>query len=124
MSVLDLFSGIVAHANGLQEQQSERTYQEERRRSGNSGEALADAKGDLSRRLPQRTAASQSRPEFHGPDGSVPRRAATHWNAEPRVGRVDNGVSNRMDRNKSLGNTVLLEFPEIIGTAIMGGLML
>jgi DNA (cytosine-5)-methyltransferase 1 len=33
--------------------------------------------------------------------------SATWWNAEPAVGRVANGVSNRVDRIKSLGNSIV-----------------
>jgi DNA (cytosine-5)-methyltransferase 1 len=41
------------------------------------------------------------------------------WAAEPDVGRVANGVPNRMDRLKQLGNAVVPQIPELIGRAIM-----
>lgn len=41
------------------------------------------------------------------------------WDIEPSVGRVANGVPRRVDRLKSLGNSVVPEIPEIIGTAII-----
>jgi len=41
------------------------------------------------------------------------------WAAEPRLGRVADGVPNRVDRLKSLGNAVVPQIPEIIGRAIM-----
>lgn len=41
------------------------------------------------------------------------------WAAEPPVGRVAHGVSNRVDRLRALGNAVVPQIPEIIGRAIM-----
>ena len=41
------------------------------------------------------------------------------WEAEPSVGRVANGVPNRVDRLKSLGNAVVPQVAEFIGRAIM-----
>ena len=41
------------------------------------------------------------------------------WATEPNVGRVAHGVSNRVDRLKSLGNAAIPQIPEIIGRAIM-----
>jgi DNA (cytosine-5)-methyltransferase 1 len=35
------------------------------------------------------------------------------------VGRVANGVPNRVDRLKGLGNAVVPQIPEIIGRAIL-----
>ena len=41
------------------------------------------------------------------------------WLAEPAVGRVANGVPQRVDRLKSLGNAVIPQIPEMIGNAIL-----
>ena len=41
------------------------------------------------------------------------------WLPEPDVGRVANGVSQRVDRLKGLGNAVVPQIPELIGRAIM-----
>lgn len=41
------------------------------------------------------------------------------WEAEPSVGRVANGVPNRVDRLKQLGNAVVPQIPELIGKAII-----
>ncbi len=41
------------------------------------------------------------------------------WEAEPSVGRVANGVPNRVDRLKQLGNAVVPQIPELIGSAII-----
>jgi DNA (cytosine-5)-methyltransferase 1 len=41
------------------------------------------------------------------------------WEVEPDVGRVAHGVSNRVDRLKQLGNSIVPQIAEIIGRAIM-----
>jgi DNA (cytosine-5)-methyltransferase 1 len=41
------------------------------------------------------------------------------WPVEPDVGRVANGVPNRVDRLKALGNAVVPQIPEMIGHAIL-----
>ena len=46
----------------------------------------------------------------------LPRAA---WLPEPDVGRVVDGVPNRVDRLKALGNAVVPQIPEMIGYAIL-----
>lgn len=41
------------------------------------------------------------------------------WEVEPSVGRVADGVPDRVDRLRALGNAVVPQIPEIIGRAIM-----
>jgi len=41
------------------------------------------------------------------------------WSAEPKLGRVANGIPDRMDRLTRLGNAVVPQIPELIGKAIM-----
>ncbi|NBR90616.1 MAG: DNA (cytosine-5-)-methyltransferase [Rhodobacteraceae bacterium] len=41
------------------------------------------------------------------------------WATEPDVGRVADGVSNRVDRLAALGNAVVPQIPELIGRAIL-----
>ena len=43
----------------------------------------------------------------------------TWWEVEPNVGRVADGVPNRMDRLKQLGNAVVPQIPELLGRAIL-----
>lgn len=45
-------------------------------------------------------------------------RQSHSWHFEPGVGRVADGVSNRMDRLRALGNAVVPQIPEIIGRII------
>jgi DNA (cytosine-5)-methyltransferase 1 len=49
----------------------------------------------------------------------VAAECAHWWSAEPDVGRVANGVPNRVDRLHALGNAVVPQIPEIIGRAIL-----
>lgn len=49
----------------------------------------------------------------------LPSPASDHWESEPSVGRVADGVSDWVDRIASLGNAVVPQIPEIIGRAIM-----
>lgn len=41
------------------------------------------------------------------------------WGFEPRVGRVADGVPNRVDRIKCLGNSVVPQIPYLIGLSIL-----
>jgi len=41
------------------------------------------------------------------------------WSVEPNVGRVANGIPNRLHRLKTLGNSVVPQISELIGRAIM-----
>ncbi len=42
-----------------------------------------------------------------------------YWSVESGVGRVADGVSGRVDRIKQLGNAVVPQIPQIIGSAIL-----
>ena len=46
------------------------------------------------------------------------------WQSEPNVGRVAHGVSKRVDRLKSLGNSLVPMIPYYIGMSIKKGDML
>ena len=46
-------------------------------------------------------------------------RRVESWKPEPDVGRVAHGVPNRVDRLKSLGNSVVPQIVEAIGNAIL-----
>ena len=41
------------------------------------------------------------------------------WDVEPNVGRVAHGISNRVDRLKSLGNSLIPQIPYYIGQSII-----
>jgi len=44
---------------------------------------------------------------------------STWWSSEPRVGRVAHGIPKRVDRLKTLGNSVVPHIPYYIGQAIV-----
>jgi len=41
------------------------------------------------------------------------------WKIEPQLGRVADGIPNRLDRLKQLGNSLVPQIPEMIGYAIL-----
>ncbi len=43
----------------------------------------------------------------------------SQWESEPGMGRVANGIPNRVDRVKGLGNAVVPQIPEIFGRIIL-----
>jgi hypothetical protein len=47
------------------------------------------------------------------------REVSGHWDVEPNVGRVADGVASRVDRLRGLGNAVVPQIPELIGHAII-----
>ena len=52
--------------------------------------------------------------------GQSPRCEVTgNWNFEPNVGRVANGIPNRVDRLRGLGNAIVPQIAYQIGKAIM-----
>ena len=55
--------------------------------------------------------------------GSIGRKSGNEWKSEwktePNVGRVANGVPNRVDRLKGLGNAVVPQIAEFIGRLII-----
>jgi DNA (cytosine-5)-methyltransferase 1 len=55
-------------------------------------------------------------PLGNGPDQRFETLA---WGPEPNVPRVANGVKDRVDRLKALGNAVVPQIPEMIGRAIL-----
>jgi DNA (cytosine-5)-methyltransferase 1 len=88
-------------------------------RNDGAAESLAHAAGD--RRPPEgewpapRYIVGSSQLRLHSP---------TNWDTEPDVGRVADGVPNRLDRLRSLGNSVVPQITEAIGRAIQTRLAL
>jgi len=86
---------------------------------GNGGEDVADAiSAGQSHSEGRQTSARRNRSGTADNTGCRSRGGAV-WLPEPPVGRVVNGVPNRVDRLKCLGNAVLPQIPEIIGRAIL-----
>lgn len=97
---------IVAHSNREGKLQSQGAYQDQRRWTRNGSEVLADAGGKRWQTSGHdefgNIANRQSKRQF-STTGGTPAK----WQPEPSVGRVANGVPNRMDRIKALGNAVV-----------------
>jgi DNA (cytosine-5)-methyltransferase 1 len=107
-----------ANADREWQSQSEGPEQDERGRPSNVGQEMADT--------------SSSRLQGPGDVSGAPRSGQTagqfvlgsaldgrQWISEPAVGRVADGVPNRVDRLRTLGNAVVPQIPELIGRAIM-----
>ncbi|MGG5333868.1 DNA cytosine methyltransferase [Enterococcus sp. AZ163] len=119
---------IVAHANSLWESQSQGRIEDIWGRIGNSSEIMADTESLRSRRLSIGKTEEESRLERNGknvahaysqglersnrselesPNTSRYSFEKSEWPVEPRVGRVADGVPNRVDRIRTLGNAVV-----------------
>lgn len=107
-----------AHSEGQLQRRG--NVQDERRRAWNgsspnvansdgSRSPLGPKFGDLGARI---RLAVESADDFPG----------EHWNHKPVLGRRLHGVSNRLDRVESLGNSVVPQIPEAIGRAIISSL--
>jgi len=103
----------VADTNRRRKLQSKRGKQKERRRTGNrSQEEVADTSGEglqeswVSRRVQeaQEEGASAATPGGSVLPGMWWQNDPAEGPAESRVGRMVNGMANRMDRTKALGN--------------------
>ena len=88
--------------------ESQRWYQS---RNGRASVAHTD-----SQRLTQRKSAGLTNKQIIGDRAIDARRGI--WEPEPRVGRVANGVPNRVDRLRGLGNAVVPQVAEHIGNII------
>lgn len=97
---------IVAHSNRKGQLQSQGTDQDQRRWTCNGSEVLADAGGKRWQTSGHdefgNIANRQSKRQF-STTGGTPAK----WQPEPSVGRVADGVPNRLDRIKALGNAVV-----------------
>ena len=90
---------------------------------GRSEDALANSGSQgLERTVLERT--GKGLPRLCGGEGrnkkqEMPKAIGGWWQAEPAVGRVAHGISNRLDRLRCLGNAVVPQIVELIGRAII-----
>ena len=93
-----------------------------RGRSGDSGGEVADAQRERSQgRVYRRSDSGRENLEgYAGCSGTAyGQQRENWWTTEPDVGRVANGVPQRVDRLKGLGNAVVPQCAEQIGRRIM-----
>ena len=115
----------VADSHGEGQLQQEGIPQEIKRWSGDSGEEgshVADTNGTRSevgvsgQESWQEGHAGES---HHQGDQQLRRSPRGEWPAEPRVGRVADGIPNRVDRIKGLGNAVVPQLIQAIGELVL-----
>ena len=87
--------------------------------NGDWSEDVADADCLNAQGVITRITDAEGRPgSIFRPSGSC-RDGSGWWSPEPAVGRMADGVPNRVDRLKALGNAVVPQIPEMIGRAIL-----
>lgn len=118
---------VVANAvGGRRSKQAEREMEQSRRAKAEcSGQTVAHTECF---RWPQVEQPVAFRPSSEEAASTAKHRSRAggwkRWLVEPRVGRVADGVPNRVDRTQSLGNGLVSDIPEIIGQAIKAGLVI
>lgn len=85
--------------------------------------AVSDANSDELRQQRQRDREQQKKPgaviaRGYGNKGRAHTKS-NYWEAEPGICRVVNGLPNRMDRNRALGNAVVPQCAEIVGRQVI-----
>ena len=110
---------LVADTHPSRELQPQGSEQEVRRWIGDSREDVADSESERIQRL---RSGREQKPYAYGP-ALVPLCegegfGSTYWETEPDVDRVVDGVPNRVDRIRSLGNAVVPQLVQRIGEMI------
>lgn len=108
----------VADTNSQWEQQPERIDKEERGRSGHGGQNVSNTNSERGCGGNTKRENAENARELPRGSGRYTGRVEA-WKSEPAVGRVAHGIPNRVDRIRSLGNSVVPQIPEIIGYAIL-----
>jgi DNA (cytosine-5)-methyltransferase 1 len=113
----------VAHTDSKWQLQQEGIEQNQRGRSCNSSiqKPVAYSGSEGLERLRIRTLSTEPQESVSSRCGSIVRSVTNSdfWKTEPQLGRVADGIPNRMDRLKQLGNSLVPQIPEIIGYAIL-----
>jgi DNA (cytosine-5)-methyltransferase 1 len=110
---------LVADTHPSRKLQPQGSEQEVRRRTGDSREDVADSESERIQRL---WSSREQKPYAYGP-ALVPLcegegLGSTYWEAEPDVDRVVDGLPNRVDRIRSLGNAVVPQLVQRIGELV------
>jgi len=89
------------------------------RTSGRQTTDLADTESSGRNELKADSKHSESASQEILGDGSSISGGSSWWSVEPNVGRVAHGVPKRVDRLKSIGNSLIPHIPYYIGKSIM-----
>lgn len=89
--------------------------------SGGQSASVAYSGSEGLERLRIRTLSTEPQESMPSSCGSIVRSVTNSdfWETEPQLGRVADGIPNRMDRLKQLGNSLVPQIPEMIGYAIL-----
>ena len=95
---------ILANSHSLRELQPKRCLEQSRGRATHSSKQLADSNG----LRPQRLGENCDQEGWERPVGLCDRTSRrSHWAVEPELGRVADGIKDRIDRLRILGNGVV-----------------
>lgn len=110
---------IVANPGSGRQDRSRRGEMEQPRRTEtlSPGEAVADT--NARDQYGRDGALQMGRLPIAGEIENYGDAGRTQWGTEPGMGRVADGIPNRVDRVGGLGNAVVPQIPEIIGRAVM-----
>lgn len=109
-----------AMANPDSGQRPHNQLQARRNVAGICGSAMADANGTRLQRQRQPGEVGQARAQEASRLFRRSIESAGPWKPEPQLGRVANGIPNRVDRLRALGNAVVPQVAEVIGRVILG----
>ena len=89
--------------------------------SGGQSASVAYSGSEGLERLRIRTLSTEPQESLSSSCGSIVRSVTNSdfWKIEPQLGRVADGIPNRLDRLKQLGNSLVPQIPEMIGYAIL-----
>ena len=89
-------------------------------KTGRSNSTLANSKSSNGRSTkPQSVVACSKQTTKPGEQNRPKRPKVYRWKSEPNVGRVADGVPNRVDRLKGLGNAIVPQVAQMIGERIL-----
>ena len=99
--------------------EGQRAKQQTTRASGESAE-MADTNGEqLGQQGRTKDIGSKNRVWSNNNRRETTNGFRQWWEVEPDVGRVANGVSNRVDRLKGLGNAIVPQVAELVGALVV-----
>ena len=99
----------LADADRQRQPQSQGCQQQKRRRIGDGSKEMADADSK------RRRSWYAKRQNAKNVRESSRRETFRHWDVEPSVGRVANGIPRRVDRLRCLGNAVVPQVACVVG---------